>query len=515
MVYSGGALDGLLSVVTSLGGDRLRLQTGQTPAAFAGSRPLRLTLPAASSSMLRALCGDMVGAHEAGARGESESRFDYATGDETRFDVRITGSFADDASASIVVVRAGASSNEQRADAASGPRQPGLEQRRAEPAANGGADLAPNGGAEPAVNGDAFPALSSARASEHELDGALTQVIAAAVSAGATDIHLTEGEPPVFRTQGRLETREGPAFELRSLLPDEARRERVLAGHAVDFAFTFRGTHRLRGNVYLAQQGVCAALRILTRSAPELSELGLPEEVTALTRVQDGLVLFCGCTGAGKSTSLAAITRSLLENTAGLCIALESPIEYDLSPRLGQSRVRQREVGLHVSSFPAGLRDALREDPDYILVGEMRDRETAALALTAAETGHLVLSSLHCRSAASAVERIVDLFASEQQRQIRSQLADCLRAVVSQQLLPARRGEGRVVAAEVLTINAAAAHLIREGKTEQLHTVLHSGKHAGMLPLERHLVRLVKAGRVEPAVARARARFPELFDPGL
>jgi twitching motility protein PilT len=296
------------------------------------------------------------------------------------------------------------------------------------------------------------------------------------------------------------------------LLSDASQRDRILAGQAVDLAFTFQGTHRLRANVYSARDGVCAALRVLPREAPDLSQLGLPEEVTALTRVRDGLLLFCGLTGAGKSTSLAAITRNLLESSAALCISLESPIEYELSPRRGQSRVRQREVGQHVTSFAAGLRDALREDPDFILIGEIRDRETAALAMTAAETGHLVLSSLHCRGATTAVERIVDLFPADQQGQVRGQLADSLRAVVSQQLLPSKQGDGRVVAVEVLTINAAAAHLIRDGKPEQLRTVTHSGKNAGMLPLERDLARLVKSGRVERSVARSYVRWPELFD---
>lgn len=494
-VYSGGALEGVLNVVVSLGGDRLQLQTGQNPSAFVGKRPLRLTLPATSSSMLRALCADMGTAHQAHAGGD-ESRFCYALANGTQFEVKIRGSLSEQGTASIVVVRAKAPATEEQPAAPASVRE----------------DSDPGAPVVPAIAHDAPPLRAASSGSGPELDPALVEVLTAAISLGASDVHLTQGEAPVLRVQGRLQGFAGPAVDVACLLSGASQRDRVLAGSAIDLAFSFQGAHRLRANVFSAQGGMCAALRILPRDAPELSQLGLPEEVTALTRVRDGLVLFCGLTGAGKSTSLAAIARNLLEGAASLCISLESPIEYDLSPRRGPSRVRQREVGQHVTSFAAGLRDALREDPDFILIGEMRDRETAALAMTAAETGHLVLSSLHCRGAASAVDRIVDLFPADQQRQVRGQLADSLRAVVSQQLLPSRHGEGRVVAAEVLTINAAAAHLIRDGKPEQLHSVMHSGKHAGMLPLERDLARLVKAGRVERSVARTYVRWPELFD---
>jgi twitching motility protein PilT len=511
-LYSGGALDSVLKVVVSLGGDRLELKTGQSPAAFVGTRPLRLTLPATSSSMLRALCAEMADVHPQN-RDQGESRFSYASADGTRFEVTIRGVLTDQGTASIAVIRAKSLTSD--ADQASAPSLGSDGRGRDEPShpAVSHPALSPPAVSPPAVSPPEVPQTRGLLSrSKLEIDPALAEVIAAAIACGASDLHLTQGEPPVFRVQGRLQAVEGPVFDAGWLLSDASQRDRILAGHAVDLAFTFQGTHRLRANVYSARDGVCAALRVLPREAPDLSQLGLPEEVTALTRVRDGLLLFCGLTGAGKSTSLAAITRNLLESSAALCISLESPIEYELSPRRGQSRVRQREVGQHVTSFAAGLRDALREDPDFILIGEIRDRETAALAMTAAETGHLVLSSLHCRGATTAVERIVDLFPADQQGQVRGQLADSLRAVVSQQLLPSKQGDGRVVAVEVLTINAAAAHLIRDGKPEQLRTVTHSGKNAGMLPLERDLARLVKSGRVERSVARSYVRWPELFD---
>lgn len=280
----------------------------------------------------------------------------------------------------------------------------------------------------------------------------------------------------------------------------------------MDFGQSHQSGTRLRVNVFKTAQGLCAAVRLLPSAPPPLDRLGLPPEVLNLSRAPHGLILVCGHTGAGKSTTLASFVQTLLGRSPGICITLESPIEYHLSAANAQSLIRQREVGTHVESFPIGLRDALREDPDLLLIGEMRDAETAALALTAAETGHLVLSSLHSRTAASTIQRIVDLFPPTQHAQVRSQLADSLRAVVSQRLLPSRQPGKRVVAAEVLTLNAAAAHHIREGRTEQLPTCIQSGKEDGMLPLERDLARLVNEGKVEREVARAAANTASLFD---
>jgi twitching motility protein PilT len=231
-----------------------------------------------------------------------------------------------------------------------------------------------------------------------------------------------------------------------------------------------------------------------------------------LLDLPNGLVLITGPTGAGKSTTLAALAQEVLRRRSAMLITLEDPIEYAFVPTSKGSLVRQRQVGREVASFPAGLRDALREDPDVLLVGEMRDPESIALALTAAETGHLVLTSLHSRSAAGAVERVVDAYPPERQRQIRVQLADALRAVVAQRLLPRAKGGGRVPALEVLRNTHGVANHIREGKTEQLASDIQTGRREGMIPLERCLADLVRGGQISPEQARAAANEPSTLN---
>jgi twitching motility protein PilT len=233
----------------------------------------------------------------------------------------------------------------------------------------------------------------------------------------------------------------------------------------------------------------------------------MPVPLEDLVDLPHGLVLVCGATGSGKSTTLAALAQEALRRRSIVLLTLEDPIEHTLSAS-ETSVVRRREVGRDVRDFAHGLRDALREDPDVILLGEMRDPETIALALTAAETGHLVLSTLHSGSAASAIERIVDAYPPARQGQIRVQLADSLRAVVAQRLLPRARGDGRVVAIEVLRGTHAVASLVREGKTAQIATAIQSGKREGMLSLERCLADRVQSGEVRIDDARAAANDP-------
>jgi twitching motility protein PilT len=228
----------------------------------------------------------------------------------------------------------------------------------------------------------------------------------------------------------------------------------------------------------------------------------MPMALDDLAELPHGLVLVCGATGSGKSTTLAALAQEALRRRSIVLTTLEDPIEYALSPP-EKSLVRRRQVGRDVRDFATGLRDALREDPDVLLLGELRDKETIGLALTAAETGHLVLSSLHSRSAASAIERIVDSYPAEGQGQIRAQLADSLRAIVVQRLLPRARGEGRIPAIEVLRVNHAVGALIREGKTAQIASTLQAGKREGMMSLERCLADRVLAGEVRIEDARA------------
>jgi pilus retraction protein PilT len=265
------------------------------------------------------------------------------------------------------------------------------------------------------------------------------------------------------------------------------------------------GVGRIRVNVYASDEGLCAAVRILRREAPTLSELNLPPQLEPLIELPHGLVISCGPTGSGKSSTQAALIQHALRARAQVVVTLEDPIEYVIRPMRPAGLVRQREVGTHVRDFATGLRDALREDPDILLIGEMRDPETISLAITAAETGHLVFASLHSRTASAAVERIVDTYPPERQRQIRVQLADSLRAVIAQRLIPSADGSGRVPAVELLRVTYGVANLIREGRTAQIVNALQAGSGDGMLVLERHLADLVRTNRIrhDSAVAAA------------
>jgi twitching motility protein PilT len=268
------------------------------------------------------------------------------------------------------------------------------------------------------------------------------------------------------------------------------------------------GVGRFRVNVYQASTGIAVAIRLLAATPPALADLGLPVPLDDVIDLPHGLVLVCGATGSGKSSTLAALAGEALRRRPGMLLTLEDPIEYVLPLRGARGVARQRQVGRDVKDFASGLRDALREDPDILIIGEMRDPDTISLALTAAETGHLVLASLHSRSAASAVERIVDAYAPERQQQIRIQLADALRVVVAQRLLSRQGGEGRVVALEVLRVNHAVANAIREAKTANIQSAMQAGKREGMLPLERCLADLVQRQRVSLEDARAAANDP-------
>jgi twitching motility protein PilT len=241
---------------------------------------------------------------------------------------------------------------------------------------------------------------------------------------------------------------------------------------------------------------------------PPLGELGLPAELAAIVEHRDGLVVVCGPTGSGKSTTLASLIDLLDQKRAAHVITLEDPIEYRFAAR--RCLVHQRELGTHMATFAAGLKAALREAPDVILLGELRDRETIAAALTAAETGHLVVATLHAPSAIGAIDRLIDAFPENQQRQVRSQLAACLRTVVTQYLLPRRDG-GRAAAIELVPVTPAVANIIRKGELQTLPTAIQSGREAGMIPLERSLARLVESGAVAPAVIKKVAADHDLL----
>jgi twitching motility protein PilT len=335
----------------------------------------------------------------------------------------------------------------------------------------------------------------------------------------ASDLLVSSGLPPRVRAGGALRALEGPILDDAAILAlvapalDERSRGQLEAHGSVDVALDLvAGGDRLRFrvNLFRQQRGLAAALRPIRGEPPRLSELNLPDSLRELVAHPDGLVLVTGPSGSGKSTTLVALTEELNRTAARHIVTLEDPIEYRYAQR--RCLIHQRELGRDVADFASGLRAALREAPDVILVGEMRDRDTIAAALTAAETGHLVVSTLHSASPWMAIERMIDVFPGSQQAQVRGQLANVLRAVVSQHLLPSTAAPLRVPAVETLVVTAAVANQIRDDKLHQLRSAVQTGREDGMVPLEASLAELVRRRRVDPARARALARDPKLFD---
>jgi len=344
----------------------------------------------------------------------------------------------------------------------------------------------------------------------------LAGLIAHAADGTASDVIVSAGQPLWVRTAdgfagsgATVDQQEIAAF-VDSLL-DPRRRRCLDESGSVDLAWQTpavdaEGPQRMRVNVFRQAHGLAMALRPVNRRAPTLAELNLPESIGALGNLPGGMVLVVGTTGSGKSTTLGAIVELVNRTRARHVITLEDPVEFVYQPR--RCLIHQREVGTHVESFATGLRAALRECPDIILVGEMRDRETVAMALTAAETGHLVLSTLHSGSAPMAIDRIVDIFPEYQQAQVRLQISGSLRAVVTQRLLPGVLPGTRYPALEILMVNYAVGALIREGKTHQLATQIQTGRDDGMVALDSSLLDLARGGLVSREVAAAAARDP-------
>lgn len=347
----------------------------------------------------------------------------------------------------------------------------------------------------------------------------LIELLAASVREDASDLHLSAGVAPMIRRHGtmrplsqataaRLTAEELQRLVYSGLRPDQI--ARFEQDDELDFSLEVAGTGRFRGNAFRHLRGIGAVYRVIPDKPPTLAELGMPPILADLMRRERGLVLVTGATGSGKSTTLAAMLDHYNRTTDGHVITIEDPIEYVHPPR--RSLVNQREVGSTTKSFSAALRAALREDPDVLLVGELRDLETISLALTAAETGHLVLGTLHTSGAAQTVSRVVDVFPEGEQSHVQTLLASSLAAVVSQALLPSTSG-GRVAAQEILVGTSAVSALIREGRTHQLTNVLQTGMRFGMQTLEQSLRRLVMEGRVARETAadclRALGRAPD------
>lgn len=341
----------------------------------------------------------------------------------------------------------------------------------------------------------------------------MRELIRSASACHASDLHLACGLPPLVRVDGSLM----PLPDRAPLTPEDCIRygeelcpKALPDSGEVDFALTLEGI-RLRVNLFYVSGCVSAAIRLLRDEIPEVSTLGLPPAALTLTGLTRGIVLVTGETGSGKSTTLAAMLENINKTRKAHVITLEDPIEYQYTPK--GCLFNQREIGRDTPSYSQGLRAALREDPDIILIGEMRDIDTIDTALTAAETGHLVFATLHTNSAADSIDRIVSVFPEGRQQQVRMQLSMTLKAVLAQQLLP-QIGGGRALACELMMVNAAIRNLIREGKTPQIASTIATSMKDGSVSMDNSLTRLCRERRISRETAIAAAQDPELVSRG-
>jgi twitching motility protein PilT len=342
----------------------------------------------------------------------------------------------------------------------------------------------------------------------------VTELLSFAVHHGASDLHLSSGEPPMLRVNGdikRIEHAALSADEIHNMAFDvmnDGQRKVFQEKHDIDFSFELGEIARFRVNVFLTRRGEAAVFRVIPSKIVTLDELSMPPVLKEICKRERGFVLCTGPTGSGKSTTLAAMVDYINEREDVSIITIEDPIEFVHHSK--RALVNQREVGIHTQSFANALRGALREDPDVILVGEMRDLETIALALTAAETGQLVFATLHTSSAPKTVDRVIDAFPSEQQNQVRTQLSESLQAVITQSLCK-RKGGGRIAACEILMGVPAAKNLIREAKIHQLPSVMQTGQKQGMQTLDMALQDLLARGLITREEAQAKSPNPQLF----
>jgi twitching motility protein PilT len=469
------AIDSLLGILQLKNADGMVLATDEVPALLMGGARTPLTMPALSGSALAVFVEELLGP-------ELRAALDATGGVETRhqlggeaFSVRVKSS----AGKTTLTLKKG-----------------GVERATAPPASR----PAPR----PMPAASPPPAPLPPRAAPESFLGDL---LARAEARGASDVILSPGLPPTIRVDGTLLELREPALSdvealLGSLLTEDRRRQLASTG-SVDLSVTVSSPRdgeplRARVNLFRHAGGVAAAVRPIWREVPSLEALNLPATLVALLEPRNGLVLVAGPTGAGKSTTLAALLEHVNRSRACHVITLEDPIEYQYPRR--RAVIHQREVGTHVDSFASGLRAALREAPDIILVGELRDPATIRLALVAAETGHLVLATVHAGSAAMAVGRMVDAFSESERAEVRQQLAGATRMIVTQQLVPATAG-GRIPVLEVVAVNHAVASQIRDGRTHLLGTQIELGADAGMVAMERALADLVRAGRITRAAA--------------
>src|SRR6516165_12724436 len=343
----------------------------------------------------------------------------------------------------------------------------------------------------------------------------ITELLAFSVKNKASDLHLSAGLPPMIRVHGDVRRINLPPMEHEDVhamvydIMSDSQRKHYEENLECDFSFAVPNLARFRVNAFVQQRGAAAAFRTIPSKVLTLEELAAPKVFAEMTNRPRGLILVTGPTGSGKSTTLAAMVNHVNENEYGHVLTIEDPIEF-----LHESKkclINQRELGPHTLSFANALRAALREDPDCILVGEMRDLETIRNALTAAETGHLVFATLHTSSAAKTIDRIIDVFPAAEKEMVRSMLSESLIGVISQTLCKTKDGAGRVAAHEIMLGTAAIRNLIRENKVAQMYSAIQTGNSLGMQTLDQNLADLVRRNIVSAAEARGKAKFPENF----
>jgi twitching motility protein PilT len=371
--------------------------------------------------------------------------------------------------------------------------------------------------AVPATSHASVSSEPSPHAHDFPAGMAINELLGLGLKAGASDVHLGVGSPALMRRHGTLQplypgaeilTARNTEALVRSFL-NEMQMAALVQHMALDFSHDVAGMARFRASVVKQRKGYDAVFRIINASVRTMDELGLPDYLKVLTQYQNGLVLITGAVGSGKSTTLASMVQEVNVNRHDHIITLEDPIEYVFTP--ASCQITQREVHAHTESFGTALRASLREDPDVIMVGEMRDLETISLAITASETGHLVMATLHTSNAARTLDRILDAFPVEQQGQIRTMVSESLRGIISQQLVPKADGTGRVIAMEVMVNTPAVANVIRDAKTYMLPGIIQTGKKLGMKMMDDSLMELAEQGIISPYEAHDRAEQKALF----